>query len=214
MKKLPNHVSFIMDGNGRWAVSQNKIRTYGHHHGAKRILPLLKKFIKLGIKNISFFAFSTDNFSRPKKEVNYLMNQIIINYDDKYINSLIENSICFHWVGFKENLSKEIINLFLNVQEKTKMCTKLNVYLFFNYSFSKELEDYYINQKMITKNIPSIDLLVRTSGEKRISNYCMNLLLYSEIIFEPTLWPDYKLLVFQKNLKEYLSRERRFGNVK
>lgn len=210
---IPNHISFIMDGNGRWARSKNKPRFYGHDRGVKNISKILKYFLKNGIKNVSFFAFSTCNFARPKEEVDYLMQQIKINYNSSYIDSLIKDSIRFIWVGFTDNLDQDIISHLREIENKTKECIALNMYLFFNYSYSKEIEIALESQKMITKNIPQIDLLIRTSGEQRLSNYCMNLLLYSEIIFEKTLWPDYGIRNLKENLKEFSRRERRFGNV-
>jgi len=211
---IPNHVSFIMDGNGRWAAIKNKPRFYGHKWGAK-VIPKISKFcLENNIKNISFFAFSIENFSRPKTEVDFLMQQVKINFDDSYVDSLIKNSVRFNWVGFHDNLDDDIISHLKNLEKRTKKCSAMNVYLFFNYSFSKEISSALLNREMITKNIPQIDLLIRTSGEKRISNYCMNLLLYSEIIFEKTLWPDYKIKNLKENLKEFSKRERRFGNVK
>lgn len=211
--KIPNHVSFIMDGNGRWATQKGKERIYGHKQGIKKIKILCDWFLKCKIPNISFFAFSIDNFSRPKKEVDYLMNLIKVNFNNEYINDLIKKSIKFVWIGFKEKLDYEIIEYLLLIEEKTKECQNLTIYFFFNYGFSKELEEALKGQKMITEGIPPIDLLIRTSGEKRISNYCMNLIRYSEIIFEKTLWPDYDTDVFKENIEEYFTRERRFGNV-
>lgn len=213
-----------MDGNGRWAKLQNQPRTFGHLHGVNVIPKVVEYAIEQKIEYVSFFAFSTENWNRPIDEVNYLMNLLLKNLTKKTINYLNKYNVKANWIGFEDNVDKKIISLIRDVENKTKNNTKINVNLFFNYSGIKDLDNAIklalknkqekpIKQYLLTNQLPPIDLLVRTGNEKRISNFCLYDLAYAEIIFEPTLWPNYSKETFNKNINEYFDRDRRFGKI-
>ncbi|MDE5553248.1 MAG: di-trans,poly-cis-decaprenylcistransferase [Malacoplasma sp.] len=227
MAKTLNHVAFIMDGNGRWAKQRNKQRTYGHMKGVKIIQTIVKEAIGLKIPFVSFFAFSTENWNRPIAEVNFLLKLLNGYLTKKTINSLIKNNVRVRWIGFEENISKNLVKKIKNIEMATEKMTGINVCIFFNYGGIQDIENALklmlknnqqndlknIKQYLLTKDLPPIDLLIRTSGEKRISNFALYDLAYTEIIFEPTLWPDYTKNVFLNNINEYNNRNRRFGNL-
>ncbi len=225
-----NHVSFIMDGNGRWAQARNKNRYFGHKEGAKRIADIIKYALKKEIKHLSFFAFSTENWSRSEKEVNFLMKLLEKNLNNKLVNQANKYGVRPIWIGFEDKkIPKTILNKIKKIQEELKENNKIIVYFYFNYGFKKDCEEAYKKIKkisvknsanklhfkdfLVTKDVPQIDLLIRTSGEKRISNFSFYQLLYSEIIFEGTLWPDYDSEVFEKNIQEFNQRKRRYGKA-
>lgn len=224
MNKL-NHVSFIMDGNGRWAKERNKNRVYGHNEGVRRIPEIVKHCIKKEIKNVSFFAFSTENWNRSKTEVSFLLNLLNKNLTNKLLNDINELGIRIYWIGFKKNVPKKIIDKILFFEEKTKQNNKINVFFYFNYGFIDDLEnakneiiecgnkEIPIKNFLKTSIVPNIDLLIRTSGESRISNFSLYELAYSEIIFEKTYWPDYTIEILDKNIKEFERRDRRYGKA-
>ncbi len=230
-KQLLNHVSFIMDGNGRWAQARNKNRYYGHKEGAKRIGDVIKYAIQKEIKHISFFAFSTENWSRSDKEVNFLMKLLETNLNNKLIKEANKYGVKPIWIGFEDKkIPKTLLSKIKKIQEELKENNKIIVYFYFNYGFKKDCEEAFkkikkINNNddknkklhfedfLVTKDVPQIDLLIRTSGEKRISNFSFYQLLYSEIIFEDTLWPDYSQEVFEKNIVEFYQRKRRYGKA-
>lgn len=205
-----------MDGNGRWAKAQNKPRSFGHKRGFETLKKLVDDVVvqQLPIKWISFFAFSIENWSRPKTEVSFLMRLFESSLNKKLINSLNQKNIKFVWIGFKDRLSKSLILKINNVVNATKNNTGLVLNIVFNYSGKADIEHCLKNKKMISNNVPDIDLLIRTSGEKRISNFLLCQLAYSEIIFEKALWPDYNINTLKNNIKEFIKRDRRFGGVK
>lgn len=217
------HVALIMDGNGRWAKKQGKPRIYGHSKGIKVIPEIVQKAKELNIDYISFFAFSTENWNRETKEVQYLFNLFSNFLKGKNLKKIIEMDIRVKWIGFEEKMPKNILDKIYLFEKETKKCNSIQVNLFFNYSGVKDIEEAnkksIVNKKniksnLLTSNLPPIDLLIRTSGEKRISNFALYDLAYSEIIFENTLWPDYKKEIFENNIFEYSKRERRFGMIK
>lgn len=223
MAKL-NHISFIMDGNGRWAKSRNKPRVYGHLEGVKRIPEIVEHLIKNKIKNVSFFAFSTENWNRSTDEVNFLLSLLNKYLTKKILNKAHEYGIRVHWIGFEDNLDKKIISKINNFVEETRNNKTINVYVYFNYGFEKDCNEAVKKIKqsnntkkfkdyLLTAKVPQIDLLIRTSGEKRISNYSFAELLYTEIIFEDTYWPDYKVNILEKNILEFEKRKRRYGKA-
>lgn len=213
-----------MDGNGRWAKLQNQPRTFGHLHGVNVIPKVVEYAIEQKIEYVSFFAFSTENWNRPIDEVNYLMNLLLKNLTKKTINYLNKYNVKANWIGFEDNVDKKIISLIRQVENQTKNNTKINVNLFFNYSGIKDLDNAIklavknnqekpIKEYLLTNQLPPIDLLVRTGNEKRISNFSLYDLAYAEIIFEPTLWPEYSKETFNKNINDYFDRDRRFGKI-
>lgn len=223
-----SHVAFIMDGNGRWATKKNRERTFGHINGIKVIPEIVNIAIKNDIKYISFFAFSVENWNRPKEEVNFLFKLAFKYLSKKYLKKINELGIKFKWIGFENNISKKMIKNIRFFEKETNLNKKICISIFFNYSGKMDIEnaikialkdtkrynDSSIKKYLLTKDLPDIDLLIRTGGEERISNFALYDLAYSEIIFEKTLWPDYSSNIFANNLKNYYSRNRRFGEIK
>lgn len=220
-----NHVSFIMDGNGRWAKERNKTRVYGHSEGVKRIPEIVKYCIEKKIKNVSFFAFSTENWNRSKSEVSFLMKLLNKNLTKKLLGEINKLGVRINWIGFKKNIPENILKKILYFVEETKLNSEIDVFFYFNYGFIDDLENAKneiikssnknkpFKEYLMTSIVPDIDLLIRTSGESRISNFSLYELVYSEIIFEKTYWPDYDVNIFAKNLAEFKKRERRYGKT-
>ncbi len=227
MNKL-NHIAFIMDGNGRWAKKQNKPRTFGHQKGLKAMKNIINSCLELNIPCISFFAFSTENWNRPKTEVNYLIKLLKSQMESKKIqNWFISNNVKFIWNGFTSNIDQDIIESIYKLEEITKNNSKMIVQIMFNYGSKQKIietlkrlvdEKLSINIDNFEKihnhhNLPDLDLIIRTSGENRISNFMLWELSYSEIIFNPTLWPDYNKNILLNDISEYNKRVRRFGKI-
>lgn len=226
MSNSLNHIAFIMDGNGRWAKKRNKKRIFGHAQGVKVIPEIIKECINQNIEFVSFFAFSVENWNRPKEEVNFLMSLITKYATKKIVNALNKMNAKVNWIGFNENLDKKILDAIKYVVNNTKQNNGINVNIFFNYSGTKDLnnaiklfsnkkesEDINIKNYLLTSKLPPIDLLVRTGGEYRISNFALYDLAYSEIIIENTMWPDYNKQLLKNNINEYNNRHRRFGKI-
>ncbi len=211
----PINVAIIMDGNGRWAKAKNKPRTFGHDQGLKTLQDLVKGIInkKVPIDWLSVFAFSTENWNRPKTEVNFLMKLFEKSLNDKLIKNLNKQNIKFIWTGFKDKLSSSLLKKISKVCKDTSKNKGLKLNVVFNYSGLKDIEQQSKTKKLISEKVPPVDLLIRTSGEKRISNFLLYQLAYSEIIFEKTLWPDYSINILKKNIIEYKKRNRRFGRI-
>ena len=220
-----HHIAIIMDGNGRWGVKHKKSRNLGHKEGLKTVEKIIKLSIKRNIKYLTLFAFSTENWKRPKNEVNFLF-ELLENFLKEKINMLIENNIKFKVIGNKIFLSK--INNLLNKSEKlTKRNSKLQVNLALNYGSKNELVNSFknilkknkkINEKTIAKylytsKIPDPDLLIRTGNTRRLSNFMLWQLAYSEIYFEKKLWPDFNENDFDKILTNFKKVKRNFGNI-
>lgn len=226
MSNSLNHIAFIMDGNGRWAKKRNKKRTFGHAQGVKVIPEIIKECINQNIEFVSFFAFGVENWNRPKEEVNFLMSLITKYATKKIVNDLNKMNAKINWIGFSENLDKKVLEAIKYVVNNTKQNNGINVNIFFNYSGTKDLnnaiklvlnkkdsEDINIKNYLLTSKLPPIDLLVRTGGEYRISNFALYDLAYSEIIIENTMWPDYNKQLLKNNINEYNNRHRRFGKI-
>ena len=219
------HIAFIVDGNGRWAKLRNKPRTYGHKAGVKRLKELID-YLKddKRILCLSFYLFSLENWKRDLDEITYLFNYLK-KYLNDYKKDFIESNLKFQWTGFEDKLDIRLINQLKELQNLTKNNTGLIINFVFNYGgiqdiihAAKVLQDNHIEvnevnfrKALLTSNLPDVDLLIRTSGEQRISNYLLFLLSYSEFIFEPTKFPDYTIDIFQKNLEEYFKRDIRKG---
>lgn len=226
MSNSLNHIAFIMDGNGRWAKKRNKKRIFGHAQGVKVIPEIIKECINQNIEFVSFFAFSVENWNRPKEEVNFLMSLITKYATKKIVNDLNKMNAKVNWIGLSDNLDKKILDAIKYVVNNTKQNNGINVNIFFNYSGTKDLnnaiklvlnkkesEDINIKNYLLTSKLPPIDLLVRTGGEYRISNFALYDLAYSEIIIENTMWPDYNKQLLKNNINEYNNRHRRFGKI-
>ena len=220
-----NHVAIIMDGNGRWGLKHKNSRNAGHRAGLKTVERIIKQSIKNKIKFLTLFAFSTENWKRPKKEINYLFN-LLENFLINKIDDLHKQNIKLKIIGTK-NFSKKL-NLLLNLAEKkTSKNSKIQINLALNYGAKFELISAIkklqknkdkINEKNIekflyTKNIPDPDLMIRTGNTKRLSNFLLWQLAYSEIFFEKKMWPDFNDKCYLKIIKEYKNLKRNFGKI-
>ena len=220
-----NHVAIIMDGNGRWGLKHKNSRNAGHKAGLNTVESIIKQSIKNKIKYLTLFAFSTENWKRPKKEINYLF-KLLENFLINKINDLHKQNIKLKIIGSK-NFSKKL-NLLLNLAEKkTSKNSKIQINLALNYGAKFELISAIkklqknkdkINEKNIekflyTKNIPDPDLMIRTGNTKRLSNFLLWQLAYSEIFFEKKMWPDFNDKDYLKIIKEYKNLKRNFGKI-
>lgn len=225
--KIPCHVGIIMDGNGRWAKERGLNRSKGHEAGYKTLKTTAKYILDSGVKVLSVFAFSTENFNRPKKEVDFLMNLFIKGFkkDSAFFN---KENIKVVFSGRKEPLKKDVIDTMEYLSESTKNNTKGIINICLNYGGRseivdavnhiikdnlKEVDEEVINNYLYNK-LPDIDLLIRTSGEVRISNFMLWQLSYAELYFPKCYFPDFNQEEFDKALLEYTKRDRRFGSVK
>ena len=220
-----NHVAIIMDGNGRWGLKHRNSRNAGHKAGLDTINKLIKVSIDQKIKFLTLFAFSTENWKRPKKEIKYLFN-LLENFLIDKIDELHKNNIKLKIIG-KKNFSKKL-NLLLRLSEKkTIKNSQLQINLALNYGSKSELiytykelkkKNLIINEKNIdknlyTKNVPNPDILIRTGGAKRLSNFLLWQIAYAEIFFEKKLWPDFNKSDFLKILDKFKKIKRNFGNI-
>ena len=233
MNKLPKHVAIIMDGNGRWANMQGKNRASGHQQGAKSVREVVEEAVKMEIEFLTLYAFSTDNWSRPVEEVSLLM-KLLVNSLKKEFKRLIKNNIRLQSIGNKDGLPNPVKEELSYVIEKTKNNTGMVLTLALNYGAKDELtaavkaiafkvknsiispekvDQSTIIEHLYTHNLPAVDLLIRTSGEERISNFLLWHIAYAELYFTKTLWPDFKKEDLQKALVDYAKRERRFGKT-
>ena len=231
ISRLPRHVAIIMDGNGRWAKQQGKARVFGHQNGIKPVREITEAAAELGIEYLTLYAFSTENWNRPAIEVNALM-QLLVTTIRKETKTLNKNNIRLLAIGDIDNLPSSCKKELLKTIEETAQNTRMSLVLALNYSakweilnavkqIAKQVEQKEISidsidanvfsNNLTTKNIPDPDLLIRTSGEERISNFLLWQLAYSELLFTPVLWPDFSKEEFYKTLINYQERERRFG---
>ena len=229
---IPNHVAIIMDGNGRWATARGLKRSAGHLEGSKVLEKTGLYILKKGVKLLSVFAFSTENFKRSKEEVDYLMN-LFIEMFTKKCKSFHKNNIRVVFSGRKHPLREDVLEAMKKIEEETKDNTEGTLNICLNYGGQEELidaskkiaEDYKngkIDLDTLTKesfakylynDLPPIDLLIRTSGEYRVSNFMLYQMAYSEMVFPKTLFPDFTEEEFDKAIEEYQTRNRRFGGV-
>jgi undecaprenyl diphosphate synthase len=220
-----NHVAFIMDGNGRWGLKKKKSRNYGHLEGVKTVQKIVQASISFKIPIISFYVFSTENWKRPSSEINYLFNLITI-YFNKEINNLIKNNIKIVISGRLQNLSSKIRKILKSAVNKTRKNNKLIVNLAINYGAKTEIidaikkinsESWKVKEENIDKNLYTNlsfpDILVRTGGQKRLSNFMLWQLAYTEIFFLDKLWPDFKKNDLSKIIKNYHKIKRNFGEI-
>ena len=219
------HVAIIMDGNGRWGIKNKKSRNLGHKEGLKTVEKIIKATINNKIKFLTLYAFSTENWKRPKKEINYLFD-LLENFLVNRINDLHKQKVKLKILGLKRFTPK--LNRLLNYSEKkTSSNNKIQINLALNYGSKSELINAFkkikknrvgINEKNITKyldtkNIPDPDILIRTGDTKRLSNFLLWQLAYSEIFFEKKLWPDFNEKDYNKIIKKFRRIKRKFGNV-
>ena len=220
-----NHVAIIMDGNGRWGVKNRKSRNAGHKEGLKTVETIIKASIKQNIKFLTLFAFSTENWKRPKKEIKYLFS-LLENFLKNKIDKLHNQNIKLKFIGNK-NFSIKLKKLLNSAEKKTYNNKILQINLALNYGSKDELlialknmqkEKVKVSEKnfikyLQTKDIPDPDLLIRTGNTNRLSNFLLWQLAYSEIFFEKKLWPEFKERDFNKILKKFKSIKRNFGNI-
>lgn len=212
-----------MDGNGRWAKARGKERIFGHFEGVESVRAVLEASVEWGIKYVSFFAFSEENWGRPQEEVLGLMSLMMRSMKNE-LHSFLSNGIRFRVLGNLERLSDELRSEIAHMEEATASGDKMTMIIFMSYSGKWDLRQAArrmaeeggddIEPYLVTAGVPDPDLLIRTSGEQRISNYMLWQLAYTEFVFTPTLWPDFRKEQYLDALREYASRDRRFGKVK
>jgi len=231
--KVPRHVAIIMDGNGRWAKEKGLPRISGHQEGAKRVEDVLKVAKSLGISYVSFYSFSTENWRRPKNEIEFLFS-LMEKYLDEKKDLLIKNEIKFKVIGRIYELPETLQKKIKKVEEMTKNFKNLTAVFCVNYGGKQEildavnkiaydircnkLKDHFISEKLFRNylyypELPDVDLLIRTSGEKRISNFLLWYIPYAELYFTEKYWPDFKEKDFLKAILDYQNRDRRFGAI-
>ena len=223
MNKL-NHVAFIMDGNGRWGKKKNKNRNSGHFAGVQTVKKIVEASIKLKIPTVTFFVFSTENWKRPKTEINFLFN-LVNSYFKSELKNVIKNEIKINIIGELNKLPNKLKLVLKETVKKTKKNKKILVNLALNYGSKKELintfkkikvkkiTENYVKNNLYTKNIPDPDILIRTGGKKRLSNFMLWQLAYSELYFLDKLWPDFKPQDLNKILKHFYKTKRNFGGI-
>jgi len=222
MNKL-NHVAFIMDGNGRWGKKRNKSRNFGHLSGVSTVKKIVTTSIKLKIPVITFYVFSTENWKRPKTEINFLF-RLIIDYFEREIKNVVSNGIKINLIGNIKPLPKKIKFSLKKTTQLTKKNSKIIVNLAINYGSKDEIVNALRNlktkitikkleKKLYTKNLPDPDILIRTGGHKRLSNFMLWQLAYTEIYFLEKLWPDFNSTDFKKIIFNYKKIKRNFGAI-
>ena len=222
MNKL-NHVAFIMDGNGRWGQKKNKGRNFGHFNGVETVKKIVKKSFKLKIPIITFYVFSTENWRRPKSEINFLF-KLIINYFRQELDTVISNGIKINIIGKINRLPSKIKISLKDVVKKTKKNKKIIVNLAINYGSRDEIVNACkkvkgrINVRSLSKNLytqrlPNPDILIRTGGHKRLSNFMLWQLAYTEIYFIDKLWPDFNSKDFERIVKNFKKVKRNYGSI-
>lgn len=230
---LPKHLAIIMDGNGRWAKQKGLLRAFGHENGTKSVRLTVETCAKLGIKNLTLYAFSTENWNRPKLEVDTLMKLLISSLKNE-LQTLLDNNIRLNSIGNLEMLPKSAQKELLDVIKKTEKNSRMVLTLALSYGSREEIisaikkisdkvknniisldsiDESIINQHLYTQNLPDVDLLIRTSGEHRISNFLLWQIAYAELYFTDVLWPDFKEDDLYEAIISYQKRERRFGKT-
>ena len=225
--RLPKHIAIIMDGNGRWATNRNKPRVFGHNEGMKRVVDVVENSLNIGIKYLSLYAFSTENWKRPQKEIDFLM-QILIKYIDDQLNKLVTQGVKINILGDISVLPKKVIQKIEYALDSTKDNDKLILNIAINYGSRQEilravntaivygeiLTDDEFSKLLYTRNQPDVDLLIRPGGEKRLSNFLLYQMSYAELYFSDIYWPDFKLESLIDAIYWYQNRNRRFGGLK
>jgi len=232
-ERLPSHIAVIMDGNGRWAKGKGKFRIFGHQNGVKSVKEITEACAELGVKYLTLYAFSTENWGRPEAEIRALM-ELLVTTIRKETKTLMENNIRLTTIGNTEDLPKKCRNELAEAMEETASNTRMNLILALSYSSKwdminavksiasdvksgkinvDEINESLFDASLSTNGIPHPELMIRTSGEHRISNFLLWELAYSELYFTEVLWPDFTKEDLYKALINYQSRERRFGKT-
>ena len=233
LTKLPKHLAIIMDGNGRWAKQQGLLRALGHESGTKSVKKIIEACAKIEIEFLTLYAFSSENWNRPKLEVETLM-KVLVRSLKKELTTLQKNNIKLNAIGNLEKLPASTLKVLLEVIDQTKDNTRMTLTLALSYGSREEIvnavknicskvknniisidsiDDSIINEHLYTQNLPDVDLLIRTSGEHRISNFLLWQIAYAELYFTDILWPDFKEQDLYEAIVSYQKRERRFGKT-
>lgn len=230
-KKIPAHISIIMDGNGRWAKEKGHERGYGHIHGVESVRKVTEACVEEGVKYLSIYAFSEENWSRPAEEVSFLM-KLMMDSISKELETLMKNGVRFKVLGNMERIAPQLRDAITSLEEMTAANDRLTLVVFLSYSGkwdilqavkrvaaerrdsidSLTMEDF--GQYLVTAGIPDPDLIIRTSGEQRLSNYLLWQGAYAELYFTDVLWPDFGAEELRKAIAAYSLRDRRYGKVK
>ncbi len=232
-ERLPRHIAVIMDGNGRWAKKRGAERIFGHQNGVSAVRQVAEGCAELGVEYLTLYTFSTENWNRPKEEIDALMAMLVttIAQEEK---TLMDNNIKLECIGDVEQIAPETRASLLECMERTKQNSRMTLILALNYSSrweitdtvrriaelaeakkisSSQIDQDFISSQLATSNYPDPDLLIRTSGEYRLSNFLLWQLAYTELYFTPTLWPDFTKQSLYEAILDYQSRERRFGKT-
>ena len=236
MKKnyLPKHIAIIMDGNGRWAETQGKSRSYGHEQGAKRVDEIIDESGRSGIEVLTLYVFSMENWQRPQAEISFLMS-LLEQYITTKEHKIMKNNIRLKVIGFPEFIPEKVQKRLVKIEEKSSNNTGLTLNLALSYGgrqeimaaiqnlasevekgkiTAKDISLELFETKLFTHDVPDPDLLIRTGGEKRLSNYLLWQTAYTELYFTPLLWPEFTVVEFHKALEDFQTRERRYGKIK
>ncbi len=230
---LPRHIAIIMDGNGRWAKKQGMLRVFGHQNGTKAVRQTVEACAKLGVENLTLYAFSTENWNRPKLEVDALMKLLVNSLADE-LPTLQNNNIRLNMIGNMNMMPENAQKQLRDVIEKTQANTQMTLTLALSYGSREEIvhavrsiveevksgslaseniNEHVIQQHLYTHNMPDVDLVIRTSGEQRISNFLLWQIAYAEFYFTEVLWPDFREKDLLEAIANYQNRERRFGKT-
>ena len=226
MNKL-NHIAIIMDGNGRWGLKKKKSRNYGHLHGIKAVETVIKSSLIKKISHITLYTFSTENWKRPDSEINFLFDLIRKSLKRK-IQKIIQQGIKINIIGQRKGLPKDIVDIVKLIEKKTVKNKKITLNLALNYGSKEEIINAFSNliskkkkeininnfeKELYTRNIPDPEILIRTGGTKRLSNFLLWQLAYTEIFFIDKLWPDFNENDFNEIIKKFYNIKRNFGNI-
>jgi undecaprenyl diphosphate synthase len=233
VRRLPKHIAIIMDGNGRWAKLRNQPRIFGHRKGAKSVRKVVEAAARLGIKNLTLYTFSTENWNRPKQEVKTLM-KLLISTLKRELALMKKNNVRLNTIGHTHMMPENVQDELQEVLDQTKTNTGLVLTLALSYGARQEIQraikeishkvknniisvenvdEDIINKHLYTQNLPDVDLLIRTSGEVRISNFLLWQIAYAELYFTEELWPDFDETSLHNAITDYQIRERRFGKT-
>ena len=231
-KKIPQHVSIIMDGNGRWAEERGRERTFGHYNGVGSVRAVTEACARAGVKYLSLYTFSEENWNRPKEEVSYLMSLMAQAMMDE-VENLLKNGIRLVVLGNLDRINKDLVDSIHRIEEMTAQGKNLTLVIFLSYSGKWDivqaarryaadclavgkqlpLDETGFSGYLATAGIPDPDLMIRTSGEQRISNYMLWQCAYTEFYYTPVLWPDFRKTDLEQAIQSYNLRERRYGKV-
>ncbi len=232
-ERLPKHIAIIMDGNGRWAKQRGRLRIFGHQNGKKAVQEVVETAARLEIQNLTLYAFSTENWNRPKTEIDSLM-KLLVGAIRSELKKMLDNNIRLNTIGNPDALPESVKKQLSEAMDKTKNNTGMTLTIALSYGSREELTNVFknicdkvknniisvdaidesvINQHLYTHNLPDVDLLIRTSGEQRISNFLLWQIAYAELYFTEVLWPDFKENDLYEAIISYQNRERRFGKT-